>query len=133
MDNLYAQIYNKARDGKFHNSDCDIVKVEVKKKRLWYTLWIKVKKKYKYYCGIQIDNQINKIIKDLSLTKKYFNQKLDNLIDNYNDKINSYLDNYINIANNLFDNLYNYTEIKKQNTENILPILKEYQNISNKI
>ena len=93
------------------------------------------KKKIDHLCEGKVKSQknINKVTKDLIITKKYLKQKFNDLINDFINKFNPYLNNYINMANNLYNNLYIYSEEKKMNKENIRSILNEYQNISSKI
>ena len=75
---LYNKIYKLTEKNKIYDKKCEIIKLEIKKKRLWYTLGIKYKKVYNYYCRVSVKSRknINKIVKDLSVTKDYLAPKL---------------------------------------------------------
>ena len=129
LDDLYNKIYKLAQDEKINSQNCEVIQLKKKKKRLWYSLWIAYKIVHHYYCKVKVEsrNNINKIVNDLSQTKKYLSQKINNLINNYINKFDVYLNNYIYYSQTLYDNLYNYTEKKIKNNENIQLLLDEYK------
>ena len=134
LDDLYDTIYKKAQKEKIHSSSCDVIKLRIKKKRKWY--WpFKVRIYYYYDCYKKAKSKknIDKIIKDLSVTKKYLDEKFNDFITNYIKKFDTYLNNTILHSHNLYYNLYTYTQKKINNDENIKIILNEYKNIFNNI
>ena len=135
LDNLYNKIYKLTEETKIYDKNCEIIQLEKKKKRLWYTFWSSYKIKYYYYCRVSVSsrNNIKKIVKNLSLTKDDLIPKFHKLINNYINKFDIYLNNYVNCTQTLYDNLYKYTEEKINNSRNIQVLLNEYQNIINHI
>ena len=127
LDNLYNSIYNKAEATKVYSSSCDVVRLIIRKKRRARRLW-RAQYIYDYYCQAKAktQNNIKKIVQDLSVTKNNLNQSFNNLIENYINKFSDYLNNYINCAQILYDNLYNFTEEKSNNNSNIQIILNDY-------
>ena len=129
LDDLYNKTYNLTEDVRLYQASCEVIQLIKRKKRKWYTLFITYKIKYYFYCikTAKTKNNINKIIKDLSITKNYLNQKFNNLVDSYINKFDIYLNNLINISQTLYDNLLNYTEEKIENNEKIILTLNNYQ------
>ena len=78
LDDLYNKIYKLAQDEKINSKNCEVIQLKKKKKRLWYSLWIAYKIVHRYYCQVKVEsrNNINKIVNDLSQTKKYLSQKI---------------------------------------------------------
>ena len=122
LDDLYNKIYGLADKEKIHDSSCDIIQLIITKKRRWYG---KKKYYYDYYCRVNVNsrNNYNKIIKDLTNTKKYLSQKFNNLILEFINKFDIYFNNCISSIQTLYDNLYSYTEKKILNNQNIQDIL----------
>ena len=135
LEDLYNNIYNLAQREKISNRNCEVIQLIITTKRYWKKLWLRKKTYYDYYCRFSANsrNNINKIVKDLSMTKEYLISKFNDLINNYINKFDIYLNNYINITQILYDNLYNFTEEKIKNNENIFSILDEYQKVFNNV
>ena len=72
---------------------------------------------------------INKVLRNLSKTNSYLNEKSNIIIQNFINKFDKYLKNYVFYTQTLYDNLYNYYENKINNHENIQTILNEYNAI----
>ena len=132
LDKLYQNIYNRAEHGKVHGSDCDVVKLKIVKKRRFRRFW-RAQYYYYYYCQSKAKTQsnINKIVKDLSVTKNNLTQKINNLIENFINKFDDYLNNYVNCSQTLYNNLYKFTNEKSTNNSNIQIILNDYKKIFN--
>ena len=130
LDNLYNAIYKSAQEEKIHDYNCEIVQLIITRKRRWYG---KKKTYYDYYCRVNAEsrNNIKKITKDLSATKKYLSSRFNNLIIDFINKFDIYLNNYINYTQTLFDKLHSYTEGKIKNNGNIQLILNDYLNVFN--
>ena len=69
LDKLYNDIYKRTQKSRIHSSNCDLIKHKIKKKRKWYTFGVTYKLVYKYYCykKVKSRNNINKIVKNLSI------------------------------------------------------------------
>ena len=132
LDNLYNTIYKKAEKSKVYKSNCEIVRLVIKKKRKFIRFW-KPYYVYEYSCKYKASkrNNKNKIIKDLSVTKEYLRKNFSDYIDNFINKFDVYLKNYVNCSQTLYDNLYSYSNGKTNNNSNIQIILNEYQKIIN--
>ena len=130
LDDLYNNIFKKTEKQRTQSSNCDLVRLRIVTRRYWKKFWRKVTHYY-YDCTFisNVQNNINKIIKNLSVTKKYFNEKIDNFIINFIDNFDKYFKNIIKYSRDLYDNLYDYTTKKINNSENIKIILNDYQNI----
>ena len=132
LDNLYKNIYRETQETRIYGSGCDVVRLIIRKKR---TKVIKHKLVYDYYCRATAKSQknINKIIRNLTVTKQYLSQNFSNHIENFINKFDCYLNNYINCSQTLYNNLYNYTDEKSNNNTNMEIILNDYKNIFNTI
>ena len=132
FDDLYKGIYKRAEDSKVHGSSCDVVRLDIVVKRTWKRFWRK-KVYYNYYCHkkAKSQNNINKITRNLTITKDYFNNKIDKLTTDFINKFDNYFRNIIKYSQNLYDNLYKYTTNKINNKTNIQTILNNYRKIFN--
>ena len=135
LDDLYNIIYEMAEKEKINDDDdCEVIKLRIKKKRKWY--WpFKVRYYYYYDCYKKSNkkNNINKVIKNLTLTKKYLDQKFDNFIKKFINKFDRYLNYYINFSQELYNDLNKYINGKINNDKNIEILLNDYQKIFNNI
>ena len=79
LDNLYKNIYRETQETRIYGSGCDVVRLIIRKKR---TKVIKHKLVYDYYCRATAKSQknINKIIRNLTVTKQYLSQNFSNHI-----------------------------------------------------
>ena len=136
LDELYYKIYDLAVDKKIIDYQCaEIIELDIEIEPIWFTLGILSIVKKTYICFEESKKRwnINKIVKDLSETKKYLSQRFNNLINNYINKIDLYLNNFVYYSKNLYNNLNNYVEGKIINNINIKSTLTQYQDVINNI
>ena len=136
LDELYYKIYDLAVDKKIIDYQCaEIIELDIETQPIWITLGILSIVKKTYICFEESKKRwnINKIVKDLSETKKYLSQRFNNLINNYINKIELYLNNFVYYSKNLYNNLNNYVEGKIINNINIKSTLTQYQDVINNI
>ena len=128
--------YNKAKEDILNNyyeraqgacrhivgNGCDVLFVEKRKaKHCFHHV------RHSLYCPHR--NNINKILRDLSKTNLYLNEKSIIIIQNFINKFDKYLINYVFYIQTLYNNLYTYYENKINNHENIQNIINEYNSI----
>jgi len=128
--------YNQAKQGELNfyytlanlrcrhvmGTSCDVLFIDKRKLRTFYM-------HIPYPLNCPHRGNIFNVVRDLSRTNLYLNEKSNIIIQNFINKFDKYLKNYVFYTQTLYNNLYNYYENKINNHENIQIILNDYNAI----
>ena len=120
LDNLY----NTASSTCYYvvGWDCDVLHVTERKIKTFF-------REIKTRINCPHRDNYNKVLRNLSKTNLYLNEKSNIIIQNFINKFDKYLNNYVFYTQTLYNKLYTYYENKINNHEHIQTILNEYNSI----